>query len=130
MKSHHLRFTRRAALGLSLLTALSAPAAATERGVASWYGGRHHGRLMANGERFHQWQPTVAHRSLPLGTEIRIRNLANGRTARATVTDRGPYKPGRTLDVSRGLARTLQMEQDGLSPVEITVIRRGRKLPG
>lgn len=105
---------------------LSAQAQPQARGLASWYGHQHHGRLMADGKKFDQWASTVAHRRLPLGTEILIRNLANGRTARATVTDRGPYVSGRILDLSRGLASRLDMIESGVTRVEYSVLTPGR----
>lgn len=87
---------------------------------------------MANGHPFRQMAPTVAHRKLPLGTRVRIRNLSTGRAARATVTDRGPYRNARDgkpriVDVSRGIAERLGMIQQGVAPVEITVLRLARR---
>jgi rare lipoprotein A len=119
-----------AAAVLLFLAIAAAPAAAHDEppqgmrieGVASFYGVRHHGRMKANGAPFDMMSATVAHRDLPLGTEIQIRNLANGRTARAVVTDRGPYVDGRALDVSLGVARRLDMQQSGLARVEIRVL--------
>lgn len=106
--------------------ALLAPhrAGARERGIASWYGRRFRGRRMANGRRFDPRAATVAHRRLPLGTRVRVRNLRNGRVVVAEVTDRGPDVPGRILDVSRGVAERLDMVEDGLAPVEITVLSK------
>jgi rare lipoprotein A len=69
-------------------------------------------------------QATVAHRTLPLGTVVEVRNLANGRTAQAEVTDRGPYARGRVLDVSKGVAQRLDMLHPGTAPVEIRVLWR------
>ena len=77
-------------------------------GVASWYGKRHQGRRMANGERFNRRSLTAACRSLPLGTRIRVVNLANGRSVDVTITDRGPAKRlHRVLDLSEAAAREL-----------------------
>lgn len=99
-------------------------AAAPQRGEASWYGEFHQGKPMANQRPFRMMQPTVAHRTLPLGTVVEVRNLRNGRKVRAEVTDRGPYARGRVLDVSKGLARRLDMLHSGTAPVEIRVLRR------
>jgi rare lipoprotein A len=108
---------------------LSAPSEATarERGAASWYGSNHHGKLMANGQPFNQWALTAAHRTLPLGTRIHVRNLANDTSVIVTITDRGPYIRGRILDVSRGTADRLQMTERGIARVEITTIHRPRR---
>lgn len=99
-------------------------AAAPQRGEASWYGEFHQGKPMANQRPFRMMQATVAHRTLPLGTVVEVRNLKNGRTVRAEVTDRGPYARGRVLDVSKGLARRLDMVHSGTAPVEVRVLRR------
>src|SRR4051794_69712 len=78
--------------------------AAAQRGQASWYGRFHEGKIMANHQPFRMLQATVAHRTLPLGTIVEVRNLANGRVAQAEVTDRGPYARRRVLDVSKAVA--------------------------
>jgi rare lipoprotein A len=96
--------------------------AAPQRGQASWYGRFHEGRLMANQRPFRMMDATVAHRTLPLGTMVEVRNLTNGRVAEAEVTDRGPYVRGRVLDVSKGVAEQLDMVQPGTAPVEIRVL--------
>jgi rare lipoprotein A len=95
---------------LCLSAVVTQPSEAGQRGTASWYG--------------NAAAATVAHRTLPLGTVVGVRNLRNGRTAHATVTTRGPYAKGRTLDLSRGMARRLDMEKQGTAPVEVTVVRR------
>jgi rare lipoprotein A len=99
--------------------------AALQRGQASWYGQFHEGRLMANQRPFRMTQATVAHRTLPLGTMVELRNLENGRMAKAEVTDRGPYVRGRVLDVSRAIAERLHMVHPGTAPVEIRVLAQG-----
>lgn len=101
-------------------------ARAGERGIASWYGHNLRGRLMANGRRFDPRAATIAHRRLPLGTRVRVRNLRNGKAVEAVVTDRGPDVPGRLIDVSRGVAERLGMVEDGWAPVEVTVLPNGR----
>jgi len=100
-------------------------------GTASWYGAWHHGKPMANGRPFDMNADTVAHRTLPLGTCVRVENLANGRSVVAAVTDRGPYVGNRILDASRGVARALGFEQAGLARVSITSVacRERRGLP-
>ena len=101
------------------------PAFAGQRGTASWYGRFHEGKLMANQQPFRMNQPTVAHRTLPLGTVVEVRNMQNGLSAEAEATDRGPYVRGRVLDVSRSVAERLDMLEDGTAPVEIRVVIRG-----
>ena len=98
-------------------------AARPQRGEASWYGEFHQGKPMANQRPFRMAQATVAHRTLPLGTVVEVRNLRNGRKAKAEVTDRGPYARGRVLDVSKGIARRLDMLRPGVAPVEIRVVK-------
>jgi rare lipoprotein A (peptidoglycan hydrolase) len=88
-----------------------------QEGVASWYGPGFHGKRAADGSRFDMDAPTVAHKSLPLGTQVCIKNPANDRVVVATVTDRGPYVGRRIVDLSRGIAKALEI--DGLGDVEI-----------
>ncbi len=83
--------------------------------VASWYGPRHHGRPMANGRPFDMEADTAAHRSLPLGTLLKVTNPRNGRSVQVTVTDRGPFIPGRHLDLSLGAARKLGILKQGVA---------------
>lgn len=86
---------------------------------ASWYGPHHHGRLMANGKPFDMFADTAAHRTLPLGTRLRVTNPDNGRSVEVAVTDRGPYVPGRTLDLSLGAARKLGVVEAGVSRLQV-----------
>jgi rare lipoprotein A len=88
-------------------------------GTASWYGGAHHGRKTASGERFNANAMTAAHRALKMGTVLRITNLENGRTTTVRVNDRGPYVNSRVIDVSAAAARELGMQQNGLARVRI-----------
>jgi rare lipoprotein A len=85
-----------------------------EIGVASWYGGWHQGRPTASGARFDRAALTAAHRWLPLGTIVLVENLENGRSVALRITNRGPYKPGRVIDLSQAAARRLGLEQQGL----------------
>jgi rare lipoprotein A len=92
----------------------------SEKGMASWYGRKYQGRRTASGERFDMNRFTAAHRELPFGTRIDVTNLENGRTASVVVNDRGPYGPGRVLDVSRRVAAELGFVRAGLARVLIT----------
>lgn len=88
-------------------------------GIASWYGNQEQGRLTASGERFDEHKLTAAHRSLPLDTKVKVTNLENGRSVEVKVNDRGPYIPGRVLDLSTRAAKLLGMEKEGLALVRI-----------
>lgn len=92
-----------------------------ELGLASFYHQSFHGRRTASGHALDAAAMTAAHRTLPLGTRIRITNLANGRVAHAVVTDRGPFAPGRVVDVTQGLARALGFLRSGLARVSVEV---------
>jgi rare lipoprotein A len=87
-------------------------------GTASWY---QHGRRTANGEHFKPDGLTAAHRTLPFGTRLVVRNRSNGRSVVVRVNDRGPFIRGRILDVSRGAARKLGKIRTGTARVDITV---------
>lgn len=91
-------------------------------GIASWYGGRHQGRLTASGEVFDENKLTAAHRTLPLVTWARVTNLENGRSIAVRVNDRGPYIDGRVIDLSTRAAEELGMTEQGLARVEIKVL--------
>jgi rare lipoprotein A len=97
-----------------------------DRGVASWYGGQFHGRQAANGEIFDMEGLTAAHRTMPLGSIIRVVNLENGKHLHVRITDRGPYVNGRILDLSRGAAVQLGMEQGGLAHVQVEIVGQRR----
>ena len=88
-------------------------------GVASWYGPGFHGRKTASGERFDQNDFTAAHRKLPLGSEVKVTNLENGRSITVEINDRGPYAKGRVLDLSKAAARKLGMVENGVAKVRI-----------
>jgi len=95
------------------------PTAPAREGVASWYGADFHGNRTASGERFDKDELTAAHRSLPLGSQVRVTNLANGRAAVVRITDRGPWVRGREIDVSHAAARKLGMIDSGTARVRI-----------
>ncbi len=102
-----------------------------ERGVASYYHDRFHGRFMANGIRYHKDSFTCAHRRYPLGTWLRVTNPRNGKAVIVQVTDRGPYSKRFTIDLSRAAARHLEIIQSGWAPVEIAQVtsRQGGIVP-
>ena len=91
-------------------------------GWASWYGPGFDGNLSASGERFNQNDLTAAHRQLPFGTLVMVRNLDNGRSVVVRINDRGPYVGDRLIDLSAGAANVLGMMSSGVARVEIEVI--------
>ena len=97
-----------------------------DRGVASWYGESFHGKQAANGELFDMEALTAAHRTLPLGSVVRVVNLANGKYLHVRITDRGPYVNNRILDLSRGAAARLGMMEGGLSHVRVQLVGERR----
>lgn len=88
-------------------------------GKASWYGSRHHGRRTASGERFDQHALTAAHRSLPLGSRVKVTNLRNQRSVVVRINDRGPHARSRIIDLSRAAAERLGMLRGGVAPVRV-----------
>lgn len=96
-----------------------ARATAPGTGVASFYGGRHHGGPTASGERFNQYAMTAAHRSAPLGSQMRVTNLNNGKSVVVRINDRGPFVRGRIIDVSKGAAQALGFVSAGLTKVKV-----------
>lgn len=94
------------------------------KGMASWYGYDGSGTRTASGERYNPEGLTAAHRTLPLGTKIRVTNTRNGRSVVVRVNDRGPYIRGRILDLSAGAARLLGMISSGLAPINFEVLGR------
>lgn len=103
------------------------PAAArVQRGKASYYAPGLAGRRMADGGRFDPRSDAAAHRTLPLGSKARVRNLENGRTATVTVRDRGPHARGRIVDVSPGTAERLGMKDAGVAAVEVAPLEGPR----
>ena len=100
---------------------------AMERGKATWYGGRFHGRKTASGEIFDENALTAAHKTLPFDSMVRVKNLKNGRTVDVRITDRGPYAKGRIIDLSRAAAVRLDMIRDGVITVTLEVLRLGER---
>jgi rare lipoprotein A len=88
-------------------------------GHASWYGEEFAQRPTASGERYDPGKLTGAHRTLPLGSRVRVTNLQNGRSVLVTINDRGPYAGRRAIDLSYGAARALGMIERGVTRVRI-----------
>jgi peptidoglycan lytic transglycosylase len=91
--------------------------------MASWYGGRFHGRETASGERFSMMQLTAAHRDLPLGTKVIVTNLATNEAVEVKINDRGPFAETRRriIDLSRAAADTIGLLSRGVGQVEVMV---------
>jgi len=109
--------------GLAAGCASAAQAQTFEQtGSASWYGAGHQGKTTASGERFDMRKLTAAHPKLPLGSVLEVTNLANDRSVRLRVNDRGPFKSTRILDVSREAADQLGFLSQGTTKVRIRLV--------
>ena len=103
-------------------TVMPSGAGYSERGVASWYGKKFHGRRTSNQEKYDMYAMTAAHKTLPLPTYVRVRNLQNNKSTVVRVNDRGPFVHNRIIDLSYYAAVKLDMIRDGTGLVEITAI--------
>jgi len=103
----------------ALVLLATAPANASETGQASWY---KMGFKTASGERFKPDGLTAAHRTLPFGTRVRIKNLRNGKSVVVRINDRGPFIKRRIIDVSKGAAQKIGLIQQGVTRVSIQVV--------
>lgn len=96
------------------------PGSAPQHGLASWYGPGFHGRLTANGERYDMNELTAAHKTLPFGTQVLVRNPDNGKEVVVRINDRGPFVAGRVIDLSKAAAQAVGI--DGVAAVELHVL--------
>lgn len=94
----------------------------TETGMASWYGAPYHNRRSSNGEIYNMNAMTAAHRTLPLGSVVRVTNVKTGQAALLKITDRGPFVDGRIIDVSYAAAKALDIWQPGVARVKLEVL--------
>jgi rare lipoprotein A len=101
-----------------------------ERGVASWYGEKFHGRATSSQEPYNMYAMTAAHKTLPLPTYVEVRNLRNNRAVIVRVNDRGPFVDNRIIDLSYSAARKLDLIRDGTGLVEVTAISFDDVPPG
>ncbi|MCU0579958.1 MAG: septal ring lytic transglycosylase RlpA family protein [Desulfobacterota bacterium] len=97
-------------------------AAGPQEVVASWYGRDYHQKPTASGEPFDMYANTLAHKTLPLGTQVRLTNPVTGKTLVGRVNDRGPFIPGRNVDLSYGLARELGLVAQGVGSLIMEVL--------
>jgi len=97
----------------------SGPPVLVETGTASWYGPNYHRHAAADGTIFDQNELTAAHRTLPLGTTVRVTNVATGEQVLVRITDRGPFAPGRVIDLSMGAAKAISVYRAGIAKVKL-----------
>lgn len=97
----------------------------TETGLASWYGPPYHNRRGSNGEVYNMHAMTAAHRTFPLGSIVRVTNIKTGRTALVRITDRGPFIPGRIVDLSLAAAHKLDVWLPGVAEVKVELMESG-----
>ncbi len=100
------------------------PAPPYQVGKVSWYGGKFHGRRTANSEVFNQNALTAAHKTLPFGTVVEVRDTKTNKTIRVRINDRGPYVKGRILDLSKAAATALGIKDKGVANIELTIVRK------
>ncbi|MBW2065739.1 MAG: septal ring lytic transglycosylase RlpA family protein [Deltaproteobacteria bacterium] len=93
-------------------------------GTASWYGRKFHGRPTASGEIFDMHRRTAAHKTLPLGTYVKVINLSNGRSTVVRINDRGPFIKDRIIDLSYAAAKDIGLLKDGLARVKIVALSK------
>ena len=110
---------------VALAAAIERGISLVQVGVVSWYGAAFHDRPTASGERFDSDAMTMAHPTLPFGTQVKVTNLRNGRTVVVRVNDRGPFAGQRIADLSRAAAAQLGMMKRGVAKARIEVIGAG-----
>lgn len=101
-----------------------------ERGTASWYGDKFHGRKTSNGETYNMYAKTAAHKTLPMNTMLLVRNLDNGRETVVRVNDRGPFVRDRIIDLSYKAASDIEMVNRGVARAEIIAMGESTKPKG
>lgn len=124
-----LLFTSCASLANQKEQAASAPSSwkvkSIQKGEASWYGIRCNGGThTASGETLQNHAATAAHKTLPMGTKVRVTNLNNGKSEIVKINDRGPYIHGRIIDVTEGVAKRLNFFGNGITKVKVEVIEK------
>jgi len=96
-------------------------------GRASWYGGNFHGRRTANGEYYNMYAVSAAHKKIKFDSLVKVTNLNNGQSIVVRINDRGPFIPGRDIDLSYGAAQKLGMVSDGVVPVKLEVLAKPKQ---
>lgn len=105
------------------------PKAYSQKGLASWYGEDFHGRPTASGEIYNMYDLTAAHRTLPLGSHVRVKNLENDKEVDVKINDRGPFVRGRIIDLSYAAAKEIGIIGPGTAKVMVEVLEGGRETP-
>jgi rare lipoprotein A len=100
----------------------------TQTGLASWYGPPYHNRRGSNGEVYNMHAMTAAHRTFPLGSIVRVTNVKTGSKALVRITDRGPFIPGRIVDLSLAAARKVDVWQPGIAEVKVELMESGAQV--
>ena len=90
--------------------------------TASWYGAAHHNKTTSSGQRYDMHKNTLAHKTLPFGTKVKLVNPENGKVAEGVVNDRGPFIKGRDIDVSYALAKQLGFAEKGVTKLNVEII--------
>jgi rare lipoprotein A len=103
-------------------TPMKAHAPFRQRGLASWYGRMFHGQKTSSGEPYDMYGMTAAHPTLPIPSYVRVTHARNGRSVVVRVNDRGPFHPGRVIDLSYAAAHRLGYVREGSAPVEVELI--------
>ena len=106
---------------ITLLLILSSLTLFSETGDASWYGEKFHGKPTASGEPFDMYAYTAAHRTLPFGTMVTVTNLSNNKSIDVRITDRGPFKKSRIVDLSYQAAKEIGLVQVGIAKVDVEI---------
>ena len=100
-----------------------------QTGTASWYGAWHHGKVTANGEAYDMFAMTAAHKTIPLGSLVKVTSKDTGKSIVVRINDRGPYKKRRIIDLSYAAAKSLAMKRKGVTRVTIEVVGDRNGLP-
>jgi rare lipoprotein A len=95
-----------------------------QKGIASWYGPDFHGKLTSNQEIYNMHALTAAHKTLPFGAYVRVKNLNNGKSVVVRINDRGPFVKGRIIDLSYAAAKKLGLDITGVAPVKVKVLKQ------
>jgi rare lipoprotein A len=111
---------RRESAGVGASTRIRGKA---EVGLASYYGAEAHGGPTASGETFNMYGMTAAHKTLPLGVEVKVTNLENGKSVVVRINDRGPFIEGRIIDLSYAAAKKIDMLDEGVVQVKLEVLK-------
>lgn len=123
MKLSALMTVLAAALSTGISLAQTNPQATEITGICSYYARMHNGHVTAGGEKFDSNALTAAHRKFPMGTKLKVTNIANDKSVVVTINDRGPFVKGRTLSVTRRAAQELGFVKQGIAKVRIEQVQ-------